>query len=159
MPVLRRAARVVLFDPADAFLLIRSHDPDLPDGPTWWHVPGGGLDPGEEPAQAAAREIREEVGVTVADLGPCVATRTAYFTFLGVDYRQEESFFVARLPHRVDVDDAAWSAVERRATLGWHWWTLPELRTTPDTVYPPALAPFLTTWLTTGPPATPHSLT
>ena len=33
-----------------------------------WAVPGGHVEPGETPEQAAVREIQEELGVTVTDL-------------------------------------------------------------------------------------------
>lgn len=154
-PVRRVAARVVLLDPDGASLLIRSHDPDVVDGPTWWHVPGGGLDPGETPQQAAIREIYEETGLRLADVGPCVGTRTTFFTFLGAAYRQEESFYVVRLPERIEIDDTSWEEVERRATLGWRWWTVDELRVTTETVYPRGLPDLISGWLTAGPPAEP----
>jgi len=120
-PIPRVAARVVLLDPSDAFLLIQAHDPFLADSPTWWHVPGGGLDPGETPEQGAIREIAEEVGIQLADVGPAVGLRTSRFQFGGLGYVQRETFFVVRLPARVDVDDAKWTEVERKSTLDWAW--------------------------------------
>ena len=42
-------------------------------GPAVWGLPGGGLKPGEDPAVAARREVREELGVQLARIEP-VAT-------------------------------------------------------------------------------------
>lgn len=157
-PVSRVAARVVLVDPADAVLLIKSHDPSRSDSGPWWHVPGGGLDPGESPAQAAVREVFEEVGYRLPDPGSPVGVRTTRFTFLGTDIRQRETFFVARVPHRLELDDSSWTEEEKLTTLGWAWWSGPELRATTETVYPRKLAGLIGTWLRDGPPATPITL-
>lgn len=39
-------------------------------GPKVWGLPGGGLRRGEDPAAAALREVREEIGVTLARIAP-----------------------------------------------------------------------------------------
>src|SRR6478735_6313629 len=56
----RPAARILLVDGEDRVLLMR-FTPD--DRPPLWCTPGGAVDPGESYAQAARRELWEEVGV------------------------------------------------------------------------------------------------
>jgi putative (di)nucleoside polyphosphate hydrolase len=43
----------------------RRHDaPSEPEGPgSWWQMPQGGIDEGEDPRPAALRELREETGM------------------------------------------------------------------------------------------------
>lgn len=147
-PVPRRASRVVLLAPDSSFLLIKARSLEGPDQPGWWHVPGGGLDPGETPSQAARREVAEEVGLTLADVGPRRATRISEFTIEGRPYVQYESFFLVRVPARVDVDPAGWTDEEKSSTLAWRWWTRDELRTTTDAVYPVKLGGWLDAWTT-----------
>jgi ADP-ribose pyrophosphatase YjhB (NUDIX family) len=39
-------------------------------GPAVWALPGGALKPGEDPAEAARREVHEELGIALARLDP-----------------------------------------------------------------------------------------
>ena len=145
--IARDAARVLLLDAADRALLV-AHLPG--DGRTVWTAPGGGLDPGETHEQAAARELREEVGIDIP-LGPWVWSRSATFTFRGIWLRQTERWFLARTT-QLDVTTIPLSDL---ATDGARWWALAELRATDAVVAPRALPMRLGELLDVGPPETP----
>lgn len=63
-----RIAVVALMHPTDAVLL-HLRDPGAAAEPGQWALPGGHIDAGETPAQAAARELVEETGL-VTELRP-----------------------------------------------------------------------------------------
>ena len=146
----RRAARVLLVDGADRVLLLRGTDPADPSQGEWWFTPGGGLDEGEQPVQAACRELAEETGLVLdeADLGPVVHERVAHFRFSGQHYRQAEVFYLARVD-RHEVDTAGWTPLEVASVLEHRWWPRTELAVTTERVYPDDLAAVLTRALLT----------
>ncbi|HWG93705.1 MAG TPA: NUDIX domain-containing protein [Mycobacteriales bacterium] len=139
-PVERRAARVLLLDRERRVLLFHGCDPADAGAGSWWFTPGGGLDPGETPAEGAVRELREETGLDVAPeaLGAPVHARTATFRFAGDLYRQTEDYFVLRVDAH-DVDTSGFNELEVSAVLGHRWWSVEELRSTGERVYPEAL--------------------
>jgi len=138
----RRAARVILIDEAGRVLLFRGGDPFRPEAGTWWFTPGGGLDDGETAEDAARREVREETGLTLTDLGPVVLERSIEFEIEGERFDQDEVFFMVTVAG-FDVDTREWTDLERRLMLEHRWWTRDELATTSEMVYPEGLAQLL----------------
>jgi 8-oxo-dGTP pyrophosphatase MutT (NUDIX family) len=141
--IMRRAARVLLVDAADRVLLLRGFDPATPDSRYWFTI-GGGLDPGETPAEGAARETFEETGLPLAasDLGEPVWHDTAEFPFEGRWYRQEQDFYLVRVD-AWEVDLSGLDEIERRSTDSHRWWSVPELAATSERIYPQQLADLL----------------
>jgi 8-oxo-dGTP pyrophosphatase MutT (NUDIX family) len=128
----RRSARVLLLDAADRLLLLHEV------GGAWF-TPGGGLDDGEQPRQAAVRELREEVGLSVGvdNLGPLVATCQGHAHLGWVNGLLRDDFFLHRVTsHEVDF---GWLAPHERYTAH-RWWTVAELATTDEVIYPLKLA-------------------
>lgn len=136
--VYRASAKVLMVDPLGRVLLFRGSDPAKPeDAPVWFAV-GGGVEAGETVAEAAVREVQEETGQVVTALGPVVLTRRFHWTFAGILYDQEETYFLVRTPH-FELDTAGWTDLERRAMTSHRWWSIDELRDTEETVYPVGL--------------------
>lgn len=139
----RRAARVILLSTCGRVLLLRGGDPRRPEAGTWWFTPGGGLEDGESPEQAARRELAEETGLEhEGSLGSVVLQRSIEFEFDGVVYQQSEDYFVVRTD-RFEIDNSRWSAIEVATVVEHRWWTVDELRLTRDQIYPEGLVDLL----------------
>jgi 8-oxo-dGTP pyrophosphatase MutT (NUDIX family) len=123
----RRAGRVLLVDADNRVLLLRGFNPAAP-AELFWFTIGGGIDPGESAAEAAARELLEEAGLAVdpADLGEPVWHRIAEFSFDGRRYRQEEDYFLLRT-EAFEVSLAGLDAVEQEIVVGYRWWGAADL--------------------------------
>lgn len=130
-------------DAHDRVLLLHGFDPADPDHPFWFTV-GGGADAGESLAEAAARELLEEVGI-VADadaLGDPVWRRTAHFGFDGTRYQQEEEYFVLRVGSpEISLDGM--DDFEKQTVIGYRWWGAAELDALSDPYVPPELPALL----------------
>jgi 8-oxo-dGTP pyrophosphatase MutT (NUDIX family) len=143
----RNAARVVLV--ADGRVLLQhGFDPGRSDAGTWWITPGGGLNDGESIEAGAVREVFEETGLRLSptQLGPVIATRVAYFEFEQRQFRQSESFFAVHV-EAFTPEHHGWDEVEQRALLDHRWWSVEELRTTDETLYPRVLPDLVQTVL------------
>lgn len=151
-PILRLAARCLIVDPANRILLMRFEDRDR--AARWWSTPGGGLEPGEKPEDAAHREVREETGLTDFVVGPWIWTREHVFPSRGQLYRQQEKIFLIRSGF-FEPTLAGLETLEAEMLRESRWWTQQELDDTSDELSPPNLAVLVRQLIESGPPVEP----
>jgi len=134
---IRPAGRVILLDPDDRVLLMR-YDDEPPNG-VHWSTPGGGLNPGEDYASGAARELTEETGWHDIVLLGEIHQWTHTMEYDDAIVRQVERFFLARTsqPKREITGVGAMHA--RDGIAAWRWWTLAELDATAEAIWPAEL--------------------
>jgi 8-oxo-dGTP pyrophosphatase MutT (NUDIX family) len=137
--IVRPTSRLLVLDEHDRLLLIMTKAPDT-SGAARWITPGGGVDPGESHEEAAVRELHEETGQVVAEVGPVVRVDDFEVPWDAADHTHGHAeFFVVRLPHFEVVDDD-WTDDERVDILESRWFSLDELESTTDPVEPVDLA-------------------
>ncbi|MEU4233312.1 NUDIX domain-containing protein [Nonomuraea sp. NPDC026600] len=148
-PPLRTAARVIALDDDKRVLLLRYEE-----NGGFWATPGGSLDNGEDHTTALRRELREELGIDEdgLQLGAQIAERSKEHQVGGQEVLQVERYYLARITAAdVDLDRAP-----QPDTIQAHrWWTLDELRSTNETVYPLGLSGLITDTLLAGVPERP----
>ena len=143
----RQSSRLLIIDPDERLLLF--HTVGAPMDPLleieeFWHVPGGGREPGESFEATAWRELREETGISDGELGPCVWIREQILMFPGDigEAISHERFFPVWVDHTEPVLDNL-AGYEAEAIAGHRWWPLDALRRTADVVFPEDLATLL----------------
>jgi 8-oxo-dGTP pyrophosphatase MutT (NUDIX family) len=127
LPWHRQTGRVLPVDPEGRVLLLHGWDPRRPEAPFWFTI-GGGAEPGESLRDAAAREMREEVGISVDPLrlGEPIAQNTVEFSWAGYQIVQEQTFY-AVLVESADVSLDGLDDWERATTDGYAWLSAEDL--------------------------------
>ncbi|MFG2995191.1 NUDIX hydrolase [Streptomyces sp. NPDC048340] len=106
----------------DRLLLTRLSDSSPVFEPGLWHLPGGGIDPGEQPREALERELYEETGLELLD-ARLVDARAYTAHRLGVSWNLVGLFY------RVDLAPGPLAVTkEDDSTCAVNWIPLPGLK-------------------------------
>lgn len=156
----RQAARAILLDPDDHILLVRFEFPTA----TVWALPGGGLDEGESVADGLRRELHEELGLTVFELGPHVWNREHVIPMMTGHDGQQDRIHLVRTDRFEPEPTIGWEALRAELVHEIRWWSIDELADVPTELdagpgqvrfAPRRLASLIHDLLESGPPTTP----
>lgn len=140
-PVRTRAAVRVVVTDGTSVLMLGDTDPGVA-GSRWWMTPGGGIDPGEQPLQAAVRELAEETGRVVApdELAGPVLRRLVIHGYSDQVLAQTELFYLLRVQAGFELDVSGFTAEEKVTIKAWDWLPIDALDDLSDPVWPLDLA-------------------
>jgi 8-oxo-dGTP pyrophosphatase MutT (NUDIX family) len=133
----RPSSRLLVINARDQILLFRfEHKEGALADQLFWSTPGGGLEEGENYEAAARRELFEEVGLEVDDVGEEVTQRTVHLPLpSGETVLADERYFLIRLDEHA-VSDAHWTPLEKEVMTAHRWWSQAELRRASEQVWP-----------------------
>lgn len=129
---IRRAARIILIDPAGRVLMFRF---TVAGRPPFWVTAGGECDPGESFDEAARRELLEETGIT-AEPGPQIARiQPEFVTVEGEPVQADERYYIVHASSDV-IDISGHTELEQRVMQEHRWFTPQELDNWHEAVFP-----------------------
>ena len=154
----RPSARLILLDPQDRLFLFKVHQPSVydpadPFRDPFWIMVGGLVDPGEEFAQTAVREAREETGLVVEDVR-WVWSRERVMQWREKQVLHRERFFLGRTQSTA-VDTSGLDEREKSWTLDHRWWAVDDILASRERFEPRDLGRRLQSLLREGPPSEP----
>src|ERR1041385_2613487 len=140
----RPSSRLIIIDRNNRVLLFRFMFKRGPlAGQSYWATPGSALEEGESFEDAACRELLEETGVLRDAVGQHVADQEFTLQLHDGEYvMAEERFFLVRVADQ-SVSRDRWTPVEVEVMTDHRWWSVEELKSTSEAVFPETLVSIL----------------
>jgi ADP-ribose pyrophosphatase YjhB (NUDIX family) len=128
----------MLFDEMGAILLVRFVVPRVEGKFVFWALPGGEIEAGESEADAAVREVREELGLELQVAGPVYRDSNQ---FLHQGEMQDNVDFLFRAECRREEPRLIGATVDEREIMKEiRWWSGAEIEVSRERIFPENLA-------------------
>ena len=134
----RPGARIVVLNGCDQVLMFHI-DAHL----RFWTLPGGALEQGETHRDAARRELSEETGLSATPVGPCVWAGDSVWHWKNDTFYSPERYYIARVAGVPQIDASGLGEQEAEAISAHRWWSLNDIKRSPEEFSPPELADLL----------------
>jgi 8-oxo-dGTP diphosphatase len=128
----------MLFDQSGAILLVRFVVPREGGEFVFWALPGGEIEAGETEIEAAAREVREELGLELVVTGP-VYCDSNQFWHQGEMQDNVDFLFWAECG-REEPRLMGFTADEKEIMKEVRWWSAAEVEASQERIFPEGLA-------------------
>src|SRR3984893_17386063 len=140
----RPSSRLLIIDRNNRVLLFRfMFNRGSLTGQNYWATPGGALETGESFADAARRELFEETGILRDAVGQEVAEREFVLQLHDGEYvMAQERFYLVRVANHLLSRDH-WTPIEIEVMTDHRWWSVKELTSTSEAVFPETLVAIL----------------
>ena len=122
---------------------------------TVWFAPGGGMESDENPETCLRREIEEETGIVLTDIGPLIWRRHHTFVWNGQILSQDEDFYVVYIDEFEPDFTTNPSEAELMSFQRFKWWSPAEISRSRDIFAPRLLAKHLQNLIELGTPDKP----
>ncbi len=128
----------MLFDEGGAILLVRFVVPREGGEFVFWALPGGEIEAGETEAEAAAREVREELELELTVTGPVYCDRNQFF-YQGEMQDNVDFLFRAECGHE-EPRLTGFTTDEKEIMKEVRWWSEAEIEASEERIFPANLA-------------------
>jgi ADP-ribose pyrophosphatase YjhB (NUDIX family) len=124
----------MLFDESGAILLVRFVVPREGGEFVFWALPGGEIEAGETEAEAAAREVKEELGLELAITGPVYRDSNQFFH--QGEMQDNVDFLFRAECGREEPRLIGFTTDEREIMKEVRWWSEGEVEASEERIFP-----------------------